>query len=193
MKKSLILCVLVIALLTSFSVAEDDGYKSCLGVDWLTDYETCISVTPGNAVLLADSEEFEEWRITTMENGDVSVTTCAVFNMYEYDFDLTEVFSEEGLYCCNLRTVFDAAEIEAVKGLLQSILTSDGKPDSVLGFDLESCELQDVSALRIEVLWTGTDGTFKVVQIAEFMGNIIFDVNTGLSEYFPMLMERLSA
>ena len=150
--------------------------------EWGTGYEKSeLSAGKLNATVL------------TMQNGYLSVTPDLEYSLIKEPdivYTATYMFSDDGLYACNVRTVLSDMNKEKICASLEKLLSAiaDRLPqEDANGMPLKltysQTELNE--DMKIQNVYLGEEGTFLCLQICYFRGLLIFDINTGLIEYFP--------
>ena len=128
-------------------------------------------------------------RTLTMPNGHISFTPNITFGFQECDlpFDVTYVFSETGLYACNLRATIALSEInarrETLTALTAALIQAYGEAEYTGETYTVDYSSADFSTLRSELVWFLGD-TFLSLQAVCFRDTVYVDVNTGVTSYF---------
>lgn len=133
-------------------------------------------------------------RTLTMPNGHISFTPNITFGFQECDlpFDVTYVFSETGLYACNLRTTIALSEIDArreeLTALTAALIQAYGEAEYTGESYTEDYSRADFSAFKSDMAWFQGD-TFLSLQAVRFRDAVYVDVNTGITSYFAKYAE----
>ena len=133
-------------------------------------------------------------RTLTMPNGHISFTPNITFGFQECDlpFDVTYVFSETGLYACNLRATIALSEInarrETLTALTAALIQAYGEAEYTGESYTEDYSRADFSAFKSDMAWFQGD-TFLSLQAVRFRDAVYVDVNTGITSYFAKYAE----
>lgn len=174
----------------------DDGTSfTPILADWGMQFDEVIEHLPNSDAFRKESET-NEYLVQEMPNGHISVDTNmeSVFTGSERAYTTTFVLSEEGLYACNMRTIFskkDDAELrKTISETSMMIGQVAGMTDAngvQIVTDYSECDMDNFKASYI---WVAEDGTFIALQMASLKSSVIVDVNTGLISYFTMLLNN---
>lgn len=177
----------------AYLVNKDQTSFTPILADWGMQSDEVIDLLPNKEDFLKECET-NEYLIQEMQNGHISMDTNmeSVFADSERAYTTTFVFSEEGLYTCNMRTMFskeddtelrkNISEISAMIGETVGMTDANGLQ---LITDYSECDLDNFKASYI---WVAEDGTFIALQMASLKNIFFVDVNTGLISYFTMLL-----
>lgn len=171
-------------------------FNPIIDVDWGMPFDEVIECLPNSDAFRKESEAYDENLVSKMPNGHISVRTNieSVFEGSEASYTTTFVFSEDGLYACNMRSIFTTendfelrkalSEISMMIGQAAGMTDSNGEQ---IVTDYSECDMDN---LKISYVWTAEDGTFIALQMVSFMDSVIVDINTGLISYFTKLLNN---
>lgn len=156
-------------------------------LEWYMTKDTFLDGMYGSEVLDPDSERFEEYRVSEMQNGMASYNPPVKVTLKTYDVetDPTFVFDSEGQLIKSMyRITYPASEAETYIALLDNLA---GEADSMEELEAEQPDSRDLSEQNVlenpvTLKWNCKDGScYFQVNSVQFQDTMILDLISSLN------------